>query len=94
MPDGVGESSGEVDLGHLNPVAPTAQNLGILADHARQVMDRCGKPMLLENIATHLSMKGTMPEPEFLNRLCDAADDLGSKFFNLDELPGGRIGLL
>lgn len=63
----------DVDLGHLNPVARTPENLRILADHAREVMDRCGKPMLLENIASHLSLKGGLPEPEFLNRLCDAA---------------------
>jgi uncharacterized protein (UPF0276 family) len=63
----------DVDLGHLNPVAPTLENIRIVADHAREVMDRCGKPMLLENIASHLLLKGTMPETEFLNRLCDAA---------------------
>jgi uncharacterized protein (UPF0276 family) len=63
----------ELDLGHLNPVAPTPENVRIVADHAREVMDRCGKPMLLENIASHLLLKGTLPETEFLNRLCDAA---------------------
>jgi len=63
----------DVDLGHLNPVAPTLENLRLVADHAREVMDRCGKPMLLENIASHLALKGGLPEPEFLNRLCDAA---------------------
>jgi uncharacterized protein (UPF0276 family) len=63
----------DVDLGHLNPVAPTLENLRVVADHAREVMDRCGKPMLLENIASHLLLKGTLPETEFLNRLCDAA---------------------
>jgi uncharacterized protein (UPF0276 family) len=63
----------EVDLGHLNPVAPTPPNARVVADHAREVMDRCGKPMLLENIASPLDLKGTLPEPEFLNRICDAA---------------------
>jgi hypothetical protein len=63
----------DVDLGHLNPVAPTSENVRLLADHAREVMDRCGKPMLLENIASHLRLAGGLPEPEFLNRLCDAA---------------------
>jgi uncharacterized protein (UPF0276 family) len=63
----------DVDLGHLNPVARTPENLRILADHAREVMDRCGKPLLLENIASHLALPGAMAEPEFLNRLCDAA---------------------
>jgi uncharacterized protein (UPF0276 family) len=63
----------EVDLGHLNPVAPTVGNVAIVAGHAREVMDRCGKPMLLENIASPLALRGTLPEPEFLNRICDAA---------------------
>lgn len=62
-----------VDLGHLNPVRPTRANLRLLADHARQVADRCGRPIALENIAAHLPLPGEMPEPEFLNRLCDAA---------------------
>lgn len=63
----------DVDLGHLNPVACTRANLALLADHARQVMDRCGKPLLLENIATALRLKGDLDEPDFLNRLCDRA---------------------
>ncbi len=63
----------DVDLGHLNPVAPTRANLQVFVDHAREVMDRCGKPLLLENIATALRLKGELDEPEFLNRLCDRA---------------------
>jgi len=63
----------QVDLGHLNPVAPTRANLGVMIDHAREVMDRCGKPLLLENIATALRLKGEMDEPDFLNQLCDGA---------------------
>lgn len=63
----------EVDLGHLNPVAPTRANVAVLADHAKEVMDRCGKPLLLENIASALALRGEMPEPEFLNRVCAAA---------------------
>ncbi len=79
--------AGGVDLGHLNPVAPTRANLRLLADHAREISDRCGKPVLLENIATHLPLPGEMPEPEFLNRLCDAAGaglllDLTNLFVN------------
>jgi uncharacterized protein (UPF0276 family) len=62
-----------VDLGHLNPVACTRENLAFLVDHARQVMDRCGKPLLLENIATALRLKGEIEETEFLNQLCDRA---------------------
>lgn len=65
--------SAEVDLGHLNPVAPTKQSLQILVDHARELMDRCQKPLILENVTSFLRLPGDLSEPEFLNRLCDQA---------------------
>ncbi len=65
--------SGETDLGHLNPLPATRETLGIVADHAREVAARCGKPILLENITSHLRLAGEMEETEFLNRLCDRA---------------------
>ena len=61
----------EVDLGHLNPVRPGLATLGILADHALELSERCGKPLLLENIASYLRLEGEMPETEFLNLLCE-----------------------
>lgn len=64
----------EVDLGHLNPVPLTRESLKILADHAREVAGRCGKPMLLENITTHLKLEGELSETDFLNELCSRAD--------------------
>src|SRR5437016_5664420 len=39
----------ETDLGHLNPVLPTRESVRIMAEHAREVTERCGKPLLLEN---------------------------------------------
>lgn len=63
--------SDEIDLGHLNPVAPTATSLCTLVDHARQLMDRCQKPLILENVTSFLRLPGDMSETEFLNRLCD-----------------------
>ncbi|HEX4349427.1 MAG TPA: DUF692 family protein, partial [Verrucomicrobiae bacterium] len=39
----------EADLGHLNPVPPTREMLDLIAVHAREISDCCGKPMLLEN---------------------------------------------
>jgi uncharacterized protein (UPF0276 family) len=63
----------EVDLGHLNPVRPTRETLRVLSDHAKEVSDACGRRLLLENIATHLPLEGDFPEPEFLNRVCDAS---------------------
>jgi uncharacterized protein (UPF0276 family) len=64
----------EVDLGHLNPVRPSRETLRVLADHARELSERCRKPLILENIASHLRIEGEMPETEFLNRLCAEAD--------------------
>jgi uncharacterized protein (UPF0276 family) len=64
----------EVDLGHLNPVPLTREAMKTVADHAREVAERCGKPMLLENITSHLKLTGELTEPEFLNALCERAD--------------------
>ncbi|QDV48187.1 hypothetical protein Enr17x_01960 [Gimesia fumaroli] len=63
----------DVDLGHLNPLPMTESSLIILADHAREVMDRCQRPLLLENITSYLRIPGDYTEPEFLNRLCERA---------------------
>ncbi|MEO6036633.1 MAG: DUF692 domain-containing protein [Verrucomicrobiota bacterium] len=64
----------EVDLGHLNPVPPTREMLNIIADHAREVSERCGKPILLENITSHVRLSGELSETDFLNELCERAD--------------------
>ena len=64
----------EVDLGHLNPVPPTRESIQIIAAHARELAARCGKPVLLENITSHLRLEGEFSETEFLNELCDRAD--------------------
>lgn len=63
-----------VDLGHLNPLSANHETLAVLADHARQVSERCNRPIVLENIATHLQVRGQLKETEFLNRLCEAAE--------------------
>ena len=65
--------SAEVDLGHLNPVSPTQKSLQVLVDHARELMDRCQKQLILENVTSFLRLSGEMSEPEFLNRLCEQA---------------------
>lgn len=65
--------SGRIDLGHLNPVPMTEESLGVLTEHTREVQRRCGRPMLLENITTHLGPIGEMDEPVFLNRLCESS---------------------
>lgn len=64
----------EVDLGHWNPVAPDEPTLAVLAEHAQQVAETCRKPLILENIASHVRPASEMTETEFLNRLCERAD--------------------
>ena len=66
--------SDEVDLGHLNPIRPSEETLAVVAEHAREVSERCEKPIILENITSHLRLEGDLSEPEFLNRLCERAD--------------------
>jgi uncharacterized protein (UPF0276 family) len=61
----------EGDLGHLNPVPPSRASLAVIADHAREVSQRCAKPMLLENITSHLKLEGDLSETDFLNQLCE-----------------------
>jgi uncharacterized protein len=66
--------SGDLDLGHLNPVPRTREMAAILADHARELAEACGKPLILENITTHLDPGGDMVEADFLNLICERGD--------------------
>lgn len=63
----------EVDLGHLTPVRPTRAAAQIIADHAREVSDFCQRPMILENITSHLHLEGDLSETDFLNTVCEQA---------------------
>jgi hypothetical protein len=63
-----------LDLGHLNPVPPTREMAGLIAGHARELAERCGRPVLLENITSHLRLEGDLSEPGFLNEICSRAD--------------------
>lgn len=64
---------GNIDLGHLTPVRPTRDNAYVIAEHARQLADVCDKPVLLENITSHVKLPGDLTEPEFLNLICEAS---------------------
>ena len=66
--------SEEVDLGHLNPLPRTRANIEILAEHVAELRERCGKPVILENITSQLDPGGSFSEPDFLNRLCERAE--------------------
>ncbi|HEY5778615.1 MAG TPA: DUF692 domain-containing protein [Terrimicrobiaceae bacterium] len=97
----------EVDLGHLNPVKPTRAVARTIAAHSRQVAERCGRPIILENITSHLRIEGELSETDFLNSVCEQADcglllDVTNLFINsrnhafdplawLKEIPPGRI---
>jgi uncharacterized protein (UPF0276 family) len=99
--------AGDIDLGHLNPLAPTRANLTIMVDHARQLSERMERPLLLENITSSLLLEGEMPETEFISELCRLADcglllDVTNLFINahnhgydahawLAELPSGIV---
>jgi len=65
--------TGEADLGHLNPVPPSRQMREVIASHAQEVAERCGKPMLLENITSHVKLTGDLSETDFFNELCERA---------------------
>ena len=56
--------AGGVDLGHLNPVAPTSDNLSLLAEHAQAVHEATGLPVRLENITSELALDGEMRETD------------------------------
>ncbi len=63
----------EVDLGVPHPIPLTREALSTMAEHASEVIEACGRPLLIENIASHIAMDGEMSEPRFLNRLCARA---------------------
>ena len=65
--------AGGIDLGHLNPIAPTERNLSVLIEHALMVHELTGCSVCLENITTELRLEGDLTETEFLNRLCAAS---------------------
>jgi len=64
----------EVDLGHLNPIPFNSESLSIMTDHASELADYCGCPVILENITSHLSLSNNYSETEFLNTLCENAN--------------------
>ena len=49
-------------------------NAALIANHAREMVERCERPILLENITSHVRLEGDLSEPDFLNAICDRAD--------------------
>lgn len=66
--------TGEIELGHLNPVPPTRDNVRLIAEKIRRLQVQTGVPFLLENITTHLSLKGELSAAEFYQSVVEEAD--------------------
>ena len=59
----------------LLPMPLTEASLAHVTARVRQVQERLGRPLILENPSTYLQYKGVqMPEWEYLGRLAEAAD--------------------
>ena len=63
--------SQDIDLGHLNPIPYTRETLAYFSDHVLELQDACNKPVILENITSHLRIDSPMAETDFINQLCD-----------------------
>jgi uncharacterized protein (UPF0276 family) len=61
----------DVDLGHLNPIPYSRHTLAYFAEHVMQLQAACNKPLLLENITSHLRIDSPMAETDFMNSLCE-----------------------
>jgi uncharacterized protein (UPF0276 family) len=63
-----------IDLGIPHPMPLNRDSLVYMTDRMQQIGETFRKPVLLENLAFHLSIKSAIAEPEFLNGLCGAAN--------------------
>ena len=63
-----------VDLGYLNAIPLTEEYLNVMVEHALAVSNHCKRPIILENITSHMAPPGNMRETEFINRLCQSAN--------------------
>lgn len=63
----------DVDLGHLNPIPYTPETLAYFVDHALEVKERCQRPLLLENITSHIEINSPLSETTFINEVCERA---------------------
>ena len=58
----------------LLPVVRSAAEVSRIADRIKTVQDALGRPFAVENVSAYLEPHGcTLPEPEFLQELCEAA---------------------
>ena len=64
----------EVEFGHLNPIAPTRANVELVVGQIKEIVARTDALFLVENITTHMRIKGEMPFSAFYQAVCDEAD--------------------
>ncbi len=65
--------AGGAYLNDLLPLPYTEDSLAVIAAHVAQAQDHLGRRLLIENPSTYLRFRdSTLPETEFLNRLCEA----------------------
>lgn len=91
--------TGEVELGHLNPVPPTPRSRDEIAGRIRALQARSSLPFLLENVTTHLRLPGELSFPELFNGICEAADcgmllDVTNLYVNARNFGGDPFALL
>lgn len=68
-------SSGGKYMHDLLPVPLTREAVHHIAERAKRVQDRTGRPFLLENISFYMQMPGSeMPEEDFITRVVEEAD--------------------
>lgn len=65
------QSRPEAELSYPHSFRPTRSILGHVIANCHQVMDACARPLLIENVAAFGGREDSMPEAEFINRLCD-----------------------
>jgi uncharacterized protein (UPF0276 family) len=65
------QSRPEAELSYPQAFSPTRSILGQVIASCRQVIDACGRPLLVENVAAFGGRDVSMPEAEFINQLCD-----------------------
>jgi len=63
----------DIDLGHLNPIPYTSDTLAYFVEHALELKAYCQRPLLLENITSHINIKSPLSETTFINELCEQA---------------------
>ena len=61
----------------LLPLPYTAEALGVVVEHVRQVQDTLGRRLVLENVSSYLTYRSDeMTEWQFLREVCERADCL------------------